>query len=73
MRVPDLSRGSEPLGPGPKPAWEPEKRINIWPSCIMARPKILIIAGDAVESLEIFYPYFRLKERWTWRLPARRT
>jgi len=30
--------------------------------CIMARPKILIIAGDAVESLEIFYPYFRLKE-----------
>ncbi len=25
-------------------------------------PKILIIGGDAVEALEIFYPYFRLKE-----------
>ncbi|MGC9148126.1 MAG: hypothetical protein ACP5GI_01585 [Sulfolobales archaeon] len=25
-------------------------------------PKILIIAGDAAEALEIFYPYFRLKE-----------
>jgi intracellular protease, PfpI family len=27
-----------------------------------AIPKILIIGGDAVEALEIFYPYFRLKE-----------
>ncbi|MEM1685689.1 MAG: DJ-1/PfpI family protein [Acidilobaceae archaeon] len=25
-------------------------------------PRILIIGGDAVEALEIFYPYFRLKE-----------
>ncbi len=24
--------------------------------------KVLIIAGDAVEALEIFYPYYRLKE-----------
>ncbi len=24
--------------------------------------KVLIIAGDAVEALELFYPYFRLKE-----------
>ena len=28
----------------------------------MAKAKILIIAGDAVEALEIFYPYYRLKE-----------
>jgi len=28
----------------------------------MSVPKILIIGGDAVEALEIFYPYFRLKE-----------
>jgi protease I len=27
-----------------------------------AKPKILIVGGDAVEALEIFYPYFRLKE-----------
>lgn len=26
------------------------------------KAKILIIAGDAVEALEIFYPYYRLKE-----------
>jgi len=24
--------------------------------------KVLIVAGDAVEALEIFYPYYRLKE-----------
>ena len=28
----------------------------------MAKARILIIAGDAVEALEIFYPYYRLKE-----------
>lgn len=28
----------------------------------MSRPRILIIGGDAVEALEIFYPYFRLRE-----------
>jgi protease I len=27
-----------------------------------AKPKILIVGGDAVEALEIFYPYFRLRE-----------
>ena len=25
-------------------------------------PSVLIVAGDAVEALEVFYPYFRLKE-----------
>lgn len=28
----------------------------------MARPKILMITGDAAESLEVMYPYQRLKE-----------
>jgi protease I len=25
-------------------------------------PKVLIVAGDAVEAQEIFYPFWRLKE-----------
>ena len=28
----------------------------------MANPKILILTGDAAESLEVMYPYQRLKE-----------
>ena len=28
----------------------------------MPRPKILILTGDAAESLEVMYPYQRLKE-----------
>src|SRR5882724_1864801 len=30
--------------------------------CFMAIPKILIVTGDAAESLEVMYPYQRLKE-----------
>ena len=29
---------------------------------ILRMVKVLIVAGDAVEALEIFYPYYRLKE-----------
>ena len=29
---------------------------------MMRKPKILILAGDAVEAQELFYPYWRLKE-----------
>ena len=25
-------------------------------------PRVLILAGDAVEALELFYPYYRLRE-----------
>jgi protease I len=28
----------------------------------MARPKVLILTGDAAESLETMYPYQRLQE-----------
>ncbi len=34
-------------------------RFNI---TILRMVKVLIVAGDAVEALEIFYPYYRLKE-----------
>ena len=38
----------------------------------MSTPKVLILTGDAGESLEVMYPYQRLKEEGTRSILLRR-